>query len=119
MVDGRGFLQWASPIYHSFPRAVFSERSKSKLESGEVVELRACGLAHEALRWEEQKQIQYVHKYIYIYISLSLSLQRGKPRFRHRASRCVWAGAFCSRRVGVGAKSDKARELTVFVQGGR
>ena len=49
-----------------------------------------------------------MHIYIYIY------LLRGKPRLRHRTSRCFWAGAFYSRRVVVGAECDKARERTVF-----
>ena len=37
-------------------------------------------------------------------------LQRGKPRVRHRAIWCVWAGNFYSWRVGVGAEGDKTRE---------
>ena len=37
-------------------------------------------------------------------------LQRGKPRVRHRAIWCVWAGKLYSWRVGVGAESDKTRE---------
>ena len=57
--------------------------------------------------------------FYYVYIQNKYYLQPYKPRFRHRAGRCFWAGACYSRRIGVGAECDKARERTVFVQGGR